>query len=1583
MREFEDAPPLDCPACGAPTPVEFTADARCPACDARLIEAAEAARVAISSLRSTLRDLPALPPRLQASLKARLFEFDQRLDAALAAPVAAHAPAEALVDVATAAEQPVEEPRAAEEPLAHAPVEPVEEPAEEPADEPPVTQITPPPAEPAAPVRPGLWQRLGPAFAENLMFFLGGFLLLAGALYFVSTAWTTMTGAAQLLVIEGGILCFGAALVGAGRLLNRDGTLDDLDRVLATAGGACTAFAALAVGRLLRTDLMNGVGGLALWLAAGFAINTWALRRLGLADRRRTGGLMLACLGAVVAPVFMGWPVALAALSVAIATALAARQEAWPAHALAAIAAGVAVVQVALHTDAWGVLALPLAGAAIVYSRLARARAQAHDLFAVGMAIAAFVIGLLSPNAALICAAAGGVVAARAAVHRERAALLIAAFLLGLAAYVLLPAPIRGIVLALKAKAAAGLGYSGGRLPLAWYGVTCLPYVALCGVVAHRLAKAGLDGLAQAARGWTLGVAAALCVLAFTTLDLRAPLVVLPAEGLLLLGLAFWLKSTRMAYAAPVLLAAAPILAVLHFHLPTSVVPLGIAAIALLIRATLRRGPVVHALYKSCACLLAGAAGMAIVPPAFMDHSVHWIDLFAAPLLVLAIWPVPQLRPLGLLALHRMIPALVALTGIWTWPAALIVAIGATLILKGHKRDRLRALSGWALLLVAISGAAYAPPFGVDATIGLLGVALLGVTLAWGTAHSTLAAVGLLAFAGAAASVAWIYALRPSRVGMAAAVTLSLGVVALGWLHRRKAAIFARVGRAPTRMAVLLAGVAVFVYIMADVAGVVSKRSLIILAAGALMAMAAAPRLPRHAQPWMLIGGAAAWLLMRGVLGVLPWTAPAGLAAMLAAALFCALLRWAPRALPMGDEPTRFNWRQLVFVGLILVAHAPVAPMAALPLLVAIGLCIWRDDLVADALGVAAVALLVAGPVVTPLLGAQWAPASVFAVVLVGRGLRRFAWAPRSAGGLAVVALTIWAFAMGPELLEAVLEARTRPGAIDVGVGWIAAAAAAWLYVGRGRLLGIAAALPLLWWAPIASVLGDGPARAAPSIAALALIMVALRKTRPVLSPYLFAALGLTAGLWSQALTPTTTTLVAATLIWAAARYGRARDIEGVAIIGGLAAVVGVLWIWPWRFDLAGLGLLGAVGVATGLRCSSAMTVSVALFAVLGVLQIPGHRQLWATPAAGLALALLGVIAWRRRGSLSVAACLAPVAATLLLCPLVDWPLVTLMAGAAGLTSAVIARRRAALIPIGAGLAALAWICMLGVGWAAPPIGAGGVALIIGTAALLIGWGPRLEGRPKAVHGLIAILATLHLALAQATPWLAVLSGHHLEVWIVLAALVAATASMLPDAARRELLVYFGAIPMLALLLADDAAGVARAAFLGSVTLGFASRQARALRYAAFALANVGAWAFCLTLDLVDPTLYGLPPGLTLLALAEVERGRLSVKAHLALLVSGFALAYGGMAVQIVTVGGALHAAMLLVAGLISVGLGWRARRADLLIGGTAAVVLDVICYLVRHGFQQDFISAGLLLFAGATVLLAATVAAKMRRSAG
>lgn len=1912
MREAEDAPPIDCPTCGTPNAAVFGADARCGGCGIDLAEAARAACAAIEAVGAAIAAEPALPQRLRAGLKARLFEADRLLIAALAAgeriaaPALADRPApdpepERAPAPDTAAEAAIMLPGAAEveapealEPAAPAALDPAAPAALEAAEPPTVAEPEPaaleapaapesaatldPPepiaplaaavAAPTPPARPSLWQRLGPAFAEHLMFFLGGFLLLAGAVYFVSTAWTTMTGSAQLFVIEGAILLFGAGLVGAGRLLNRDRTLDDLDAVLATAGAACVPLAGLAVGRQALGGLLPGLGGIALWGLAGVAITRWGLSRVGIADRRITGGLQLAALGAIVGPLLGGWPVLTAALPIGVGAWAAARRDHWPIHAVAFIAAAATAGQVAIHTGAWGVLALPLVASAVVFSRH-RALSHADDLIAVGLAIGAFALGLLTPNAALLVAAAGCVIAARAALNRARNGLLIAAFVLGLAAYVLLPAPIKGIVLALKARAAEGLGYAGGRLPLAWYGVTCLPYVFLCGWAARRLVG---SPLARTARLWTLGIAAALCLLAFSTPDLRAPLLVLPLEGLLLLGLAFWIPSMRMAQAAPVLIAAFPILATPHFDLPLSTIPLGIALVALALRGLLpRRGAMVHGVYQSCACLLAGAAGLAVVPAVWAGAAVHWLDLLTGPALVLAIWPVAPLRPLALLALHRMIPALAALTGLPVWPAAGIVALAATLALGAWRRDRHPALIGWALLAVALLGGGYAPPVGLDATIGLIGAAALGIALAWGTGHSPLAAVGLSAFALGVASVAWVLELRPSRVGASAAVAFSLGVIALGWLHRRHPAIYARIGRAPSVVGLIAAVLAAGLYVGGDALGLLKKPALIAVGIGLLAAMAAAPRTSRLTTPWTGVGIAAIWLASRGAIGVLPWAVPGAAAAVLAAALVRAGLRFAPGALPVAAL-FGHAWKGFLFLALVQTAAGPaVTPLDALPLVALLALTGVRKAAVTDGLAVAALALLLVGPIMAPLVSLEWAPVALLLLGAAGARMQRLRWVPRGFEALVGVAAVIWLVAFGPALVGAVLDARVQAGPLAMGCGWIALGVAGLAVFEREAPIRLLVAAPLLWWAPVAGLLADGPARAAPALAALALGACLFAKRRPRLlwTQLAFAAL-LTTGLWSHPLTPLTAGLITTAIALAAWRWGQATETEATPWLVAGAGVVGVLWATPtgptpwgqlglalaaggllaaatrrhggttWALAagglLAGLGALtglgaGAAGLATAalvlrawrtrdpaaregaavfgaiaavvlalalgggvthaaLAALGAITVAAALkcsgitvgllaglascftlvgapawaplaggavlagvpwivwwrrrhpFALEGAMyglaaatvlalcwhhgaafvEAVGHDAAWtvaavALLAAGLrrspvtvfalaavalglhgldplgvrhlasatlvaaALARLGqttrisaelafgplawaailavrlgldgspaevdpwaaaavggvalgaafarrhgvtlglltlaatlfsevatvhpgtalagvacaaafaVCVWRGGGAADrlVAWCMAPVGLTAALgwalqLP-ADVPLLAWAAATAALTSAIAARRgagwpdRLAAALLGGVTCAL----LLTVATAGIPIGGAGIALVGAVAALVHGWSARLGQRPRAVHALLGLVAALHFALARATPWLDGLAGHHLEVWSVIAVLLAVVQGFLPKRVGEELRAWYLVLPILALLGAHDAAAVARIAFVGAVTWGLASRGGpRWLRFAAFGLANLGAWAFWLGLDLVDPTLYGLPPGITLLALAEVERGRLSVKGHLALLATGFALAYGGMAVQIVTGGGALHAVLLLAGGLASVAVGWRLRRVDLLVGGTAAVILDVACYLLRHGFQQSFVSAGLLLFAGATVLLAATVAARMRRAA-
>ena len=135
-------------------------------------------------------------------------------------------------------------------------------PPPEPPPEPPPLPMPdiPPPAAPPAeekprekkpPTGPTIWTRLGPIFAENLLFCLAAFLLVAGAIFFLTTAWTTMTGAERLLVVVTGIELLGGLLYAGGHLIGRAEDLPEVQRALFVATAFLAPVAGAAAGELL------------------------------------------------------------------------------------------------------------------------------------------------------------------------------------------------------------------------------------------------------------------------------------------------------------------------------------------------------------------------------------------------------------------------------------------------------------------------------------------------------------------------------------------------------------------------------------------------------------------------------------------------------------------------------------------------------------------------------------------------------------------------------------------------------------------------------------------------------------------------------------------------------------------------------------------------------------------------------------------------------------------------------------------------------------------------------------------------------------------------------------------------------------------------------------------------------------------------------------------------------------------------------------------------------------------------------------------------------------------------------------
>jgi hypothetical protein len=424
---------------------------------------------------------------------------------------------------------------------------------------------------------PSVWSRLGPVFRENLLFVLAAFLLVAGAVYFVTTAWTTMTGPQLLLVVVAGLEMLGGILLGGGRLLNRGGELPEVERVLRVVVAFLVPLAALATGELLLAAGALAVLAAVVVLATG----AWAVR---LAARTfepalapwLTGAVTVLSAAAFLAPLLRGATVAgasgvtvpllaavvLGARRCASALTSPLRSVAW-AIVLPCFAAGVAGASFALA--AWrsgettaaivAPLGVVLAGWGAALALLDRELLRAGKLtlgspalLVPGIALAAAGVAVTagSETATLVAAAAGAIAGILLGVDLRRAWLILPGLVLTAVAYLFLPAPVREAAVAVRDEAAGALGYEPKSLPYSWYGIPWLPYVALGLLLDHRLRAAGKADFGLAVRVWTLAVAIGLVALALLGgEDARAPAAVLAAQGALLLA-AGWAGRERV-----------------------------------------------------------------------------------------------------------------------------------------------------------------------------------------------------------------------------------------------------------------------------------------------------------------------------------------------------------------------------------------------------------------------------------------------------------------------------------------------------------------------------------------------------------------------------------------------------------------------------------------------------------------------------------------------------------------------------------------------------------------------------------------------------------------------------------------------------------------------------------------------------------------------------------------------------------------------------------------------------------------------------------------------------------------------------
>jgi hypothetical protein len=290
---------------------------------------------------------------------------------------------------------------------------------------------------------------------------------------------------------------------------------------------------------------------------------------------------------------------------------------------------------------------------------------------------------------------------------------------------------------------------------------------------------------------------------------------------------------------------------------------------------------------------------------------------------------------------------------------------------------------------------------------------------------------------------------------------------------------------------------------------------------------------------------------------------------------------------------------------------------------------------------------------------------------------------------------------------------------------------------------------------------------------------------------------------------------------------------------------------------------------------------------------------------------------------------------------------------------------------------------------------AGGWAVALTAIALIVPGGASAYGavrmrRPALIHVTVLSIVTFYAFLAQRTDRVAFLDGYHLHALTVIGATLLFVSQFHRDRLGSLLAVdglllaapaglYY--VPV-ALGMASDVAGAPSALALSSIVAAAAGQRlnARGLFAVSLVLLNLMLYAFWRRHELVDPSLYGVPPGLTLIGAAIVMRSRISREARLGLLVPGVALLYGSVGLQVVQVGDPLHALLLFAMGLATVALGFGSNRTSWQVLGTSVVVLDVVAYIASHGFERGFFGAALLVMAGLCVLAVVALRARRRR---
>ena len=261
------------------------------------------------------------------------------------------------------------------------------------------------------------------------------------------------------------------------------------------------------------------------------------------------------------------------------------------------------------------------------------------------------------------------------------------------------------------------------------------------------------------------------------------------------------------------------------------------------------------------------------------------------------------------------------------------------------------------------------------------------------------------------------------------------------------------------------------------------------------------------------------------------------------------------------------------------------------------------------------------------------------------------------------------------------------------------------------------------------------------------------------------------------------------------------------------------------------------------------------------------------------------------------------------------------------------------------------------------------------TGCLLMG---RRTGKTIFYYGFVILLIASYYFLRQRTDWLNFLVGYDPHVLLIFALTFFQTYLLFQKISRPQIAEVFARaacwLPLATIFycpwemeIAGSALFALAAVHFGLIYLRFGNKS---LMYLAVTLLNFALFQFWRAQAVIDPQFYGIPLGLTLIAIGELQRHELSDNALQGYRAAGLLCIYGTSATQVLLqLSHPVYSIVLGGLALIGIGVGIAVKNNLYLYLASFFLAANVLVYLIKYGAERGILKGLLIIMAGLTFL--------------